>query len=71
MESDGRTDGLAQRHKHTESRVSATTKTRPDTRRDSRGRLGRDSNAKNACNSKHFGPTDGQTDQPTWQGVES
>ena len=38
------------------------TKTRPDTRQDSRGRLGRGRNAKTARNSKKLG-TDGRTDR--------
>ena len=44
--------------------------TRPDTRQDSRGRLGGTRNAKTARNSKIF-VTDGRTDGPTRQGVES
>ena len=40
--------------------------TRPDTRQDSRGQLGRGRNAKTARNSKIF-----VTDRPTRQGVES
>ena len=44
-------------------------KTRPDTRQDSRGWLGRSGNAKTACNS--INPRDGRTNRPTRQGVES
>ena len=43
-------------------------RTRPDTRQDSRGGLGRSSNEKTARNSKMWridGPTDGPTDLPT------
>ena len=45
-------------------------KTRPDTRRSSRGRLGRSSNTKTARNSTKF-VTDVPTYRPTQQGVES
>ena len=44
--------------------------TRPDTRQSSRGRLGRINDAKCARNSKIF-RTDGPTDGPTRQGVET
>ena len=44
--------------------------TRPDTRQDSRGRFGRDSNAKAARNSEML-RTDGRTDRPIQRGVES
>ena len=44
--------------------------TRPDTRQNSRGQLGRGSNANTARNSKML-PTDRRMDRPTRQGVES
>ena len=47
--------------------------TRPDKRQDSRGRLGRGRNPKNARNSEIFGtyrPTHLTTNRPTQQGVE-
>ena len=47
--------------------------TRPDTRQDSRGWLGRSGNAKNYTRFRNVmdGRIDGPTDRPTWQGVES
>ena len=44
--------------------------TRPDTRQDRRGRLGRSGNAKTTRDSKML-QRDGPTDQPTRHGVES
>ena len=49
---------------------STLQETRPDTRQDSRGRLGRGSIAKTARNSEML-LTDRRTDGPTRQGVES
>ena len=48
--------------KRNKERKKKYIKTRPDTRQDCRGRLGRGRNAKTACNSKIFG-----TDKPTHQ----
>ena len=45
-------------------------KTRPDTRQSSRGRLGRNSNAKTARDARDA-RSGGRTDRPTRQGVES